>query len=98
LIAELRSMEFANQLIDNKRSPNSAGQNPYRKLHIHRIHLGGLGERLTASSKLKTDFDFFELLHRAGQRAARGFLERHFDDIGQRSTLDLAAESGVEWG
>lgn len=98
LIAELRSMDFANQLIDNGRFPRGAGQNPYRKLHVHRIHLGGLGERLTASSKLKTDFDFFKLLHRAGQRAARGFLERHFDDIGQRSTLDLAAESGIEWG
>ena len=98
LIAELRSMEFANQLIDNGRLPRSTGQNPYRKLHVHRIDLGGLGERLTASSKLKTDFDFFKLLHRAGQRAARGFLERHFDDIGRRSTLDLAAESGIEWG
>jgi NTE family protein len=98
LIAELRSMDFANQLIDNGRFPRRAGQNPYRKLNVHRIHLGGLGERLSAASKLKTDFDFFQLLHRAGRRAARGFLERHFDDIGQRSTLDLAAESGIEWG
>lgn len=95
LIAELRNMDFANRLIADGHAP---GQGPYRELHIHRIHLGGLGERLTAASQLKTDFDFFKLLHRAGQRAARGFLDRHFDDIGRRSTLDLAAESGIEWG
>jgi len=98
LISELRSMDFANQLIEEGRLPRNGGQNHYRKLNIHRIHLGALGERLTASSKMKTDFDFFKLLHRAGQRAARAFLERHFDDIGRTSTLDLAAESGVEWG
>ena len=97
LIAELRSMDFANQLIDNGRFPRGSSH-PYRKLHVHRIHLGGLGERLSAASKLKTDFDFLRLLYRAGRRAAHSFLEHHFDDIGERSTLDLAAESGIEWG
>lgn len=96
LIAELRAIDFVNQLIDDGH-PSRGGQNAYRKLRIHRIHLGGLGARLTASSKMKTDFDFFQLLHRAGQRAARKFLEQHLDDIGRRSTVDLAAESGVEW-
>jgi NTE family protein len=97
MISELRAMDFANQLIDDGRLQRGTGKNQYRKLNIHRIHLGGLGTRLTASSKMKTDFDFFELLHRAGQRAAHRFLDQHFDDIGRQSTLDLAAESGVEW-
>ncbi len=52
---------------------------------------------LTAASRMKTDYEFFTLLFRAGQRAARRFLNQHFDDIGVRSTLDLATESGVEW-
>jgi len=51
LISELRAMDFANQLIDDGRLSRHAGRNQYRKLHIHRIHLGGLGTRLTASSK-----------------------------------------------
>jgi NTE family protein len=97
LIAELRAMDFVNQLIDDGRLPHGGGENQYRRLHIHRIDLGPLGNRLTSRSKMKTDFDFFELLHRAGQRAARRFLEAHFDDIGQQSSIDLAAESGVEW-
>jgi len=97
MITELRSMDFANRLIEQGRLTTGSGENEYRKLHLHRIHLGPLGERLTASSKLKTDYDFFTLLHRAGQRAARNFLDRHFDAIGHHSTLDLAAEAGVEW-
>ncbi|HEX7789598.1 MAG TPA: patatin-like phospholipase family protein [Afipia sp.] len=97
LISELRAMDFVNQLIDDGRLPRGTGKNQYRRLNIHRIDLGPLGTRLAASSKLKTDFDFFELLHRAGMRAAKKFLDAHFDDIGKRSSIDLAAESGVEW-
>jgi NTE family protein len=102
LISELRTMDFINQLIDDGRLPRHTGKNgdgkaSYRKLNIHRIDLGKLGTRLAASSKMKTDFDFFAFLHRAGQRAARKFLDRHFADIGKRSSIDLAAESGVEW-
>lgn len=102
LISELRTMDFINQLIDDGRLPrytgkNGTGKTSYRKLHVHRIDLGKLGTRLAATSKMKTDFDFFAFLHRAGQRAARKFLDHHFADIGQRSSIDLAAESGVEW-
>jgi NTE family protein len=97
LISELRAMDFVNQLIDEGRLPRGTGADQYRRLHIHRIDLGSLGTRLSGRSKMKTDFDFFELLRRAGQRAARKFLEQHFDDIGRRSSIDLAAESGVEW-
>ena len=97
LISELRSMDFVNQLIDDGHLPSGSGKGQYRKLNIHRIDLGALGNRLAGSSKMKTDFDFLELLHRAGQRAARRFLDQHFDAIGKHSTLDLAAEAGVEW-
>lgn len=97
LISELRTMDFVNQLIDDGRLPRGTGKDQYRRLNIHRIDLGALGTRLAASSKMKTDYEFFELLHRAGIRAARKFLDNHFEDIGNKSSIDLAAESGVEW-
>jgi NTE family protein len=96
LISELRSMDFINRMIEDGQLRRN-GKNQYRKLNIHRIHLGALGNRLAGSSKMKTDYDFLMLLHRAGKRAARRFLDQHFEDIGSRSTIDLAAESGVEW-
>ena len=40
--------------------------------------------------------DFFEMLRDGGRGAAQAFLQEHFDDIGKRSTVDLAAESRAE--
>jgi NTE family protein len=97
LISELRAMDFVTRLIDDGRLPRGVSEGDYRRLNIHRIDLGGFGTRLAASSKLTTDYDFFMLLHRAGQRAARRFLSRNFDSIGEKSSIDLAAEAGVEW-
>jgi NTE family protein len=56
------------------------------KINVHRIELHSPGRQLSAETRLKTDFDFLELLHRAGRRAARRFLDEHFDDIGVRGT------------
>jgi len=97
LISELRTMDFVNQLIDDGRLPRGRGQNQYRRLNIHRIELGEFAANFDGLSKLKNDYDFFESLHDEGVRAATVFLDKHFDDIGERGTLDLAAESGVEW-
>ena len=97
LIAEMRSMEFVNRLIDDGHLSKGAGGNGYRRLNIHRIDLGGLATRLNGASKLKTDFEFFDLMQRAGQRAAQRFLDENYEAIGVRSSIDVAAESGVEW-
>jgi NTE family protein len=97
MISELRAIDFVTQLIDEGRLPHGTGDGDYRRLHIHRIELGGFGRRLTASSRMQTDFEFFQLLFRAGQRAARRFLDANFDAIGKHSTIDVATEAGVEW-
>jgi NTE family protein len=84
LAAELRALEFVGR--------GARGNAP--GINVHRILLDGLDKRLNGS-RLKTDFDFFKLLHRAGRRAARRFLDRHFADIGHRSTLDLVKETAA---
>ena len=65
--------------------------------HVHRITLDSTFKELTAGSKLKSDFDFFQMLRDGGRKAAEHFLKDHFDDIGVRSTIDLAAEAKAEW-
>jgi NTE family protein len=57
--------------------------------------LEGFDKKLGTGTRLKTNYDFFALLHRAGRRAARRFLDQHFDDIGERSTLDLVKETAA---
>jgi NTE family protein len=96
LVAEYRAIEFVTRLIDQGRLPRGTGPGEYRHINVHRIDLGFIGKKLTPASRLNTDFDFFEMLHRAGRRAARRFLDHHFDDIGVRSTIDLREEMRAE--
>ncbi len=84
LAAELRAVAAIARLIDEGRLKPGAD---YRRTNLHRIVLDG-GPRVTPASRLNTDYEFFEMLHRAGRRAARNFLDRHFDDIGVRGTID----------
>jgi NTE family protein len=97
LIAEYRAMEFVARLIDQGRLPRGTGPGQYRRINVHRIALDRFGKELDASSKLTTDYDFFEVLRVNGKRAARRFLDDHFDDIGVKSTVDLRAEAQAEW-
>jgi NTE family protein len=94
LIAEYRAIEFVRRLIDEGTLPRGTGEGQYRRINVHRVDLGIVGKKLTAASRLNTDFDFFEMLFRAGRRASRRFLDQHFEDIGVRSTIDLRAEKG----
>jgi NTE family protein len=98
LMAELRAIEFVNRLIDQGRIPHGTGPNEYRRINVHRIVLEGLGERLSSSTKLRNDFQSLELLRKLGQRAARRFLDTHYDDIGVHSSVDLTAEVRSERG
>jgi NTE family protein len=96
LVAEYRAIEFVTRLIDQGVLSRGTGPGQYRRINVHRVDLGFIGKKLTPVSRLNTDFNFFEMLYRAGRRAARRFLDRHFDDIGLRSTIDLRTEMRVE--
>ena len=96
LIAEYRAIEFVRRLIDEGALKHGTGPGEYRRINVHRVDLGFVGKKLTPESRLNTDFDFFETLHRAGRRAGRRFLDQHFDDIGVRSTIDLREEMRAE--
>jgi NTE family protein len=98
LLAELRAIEFVNRLIDQGRLPHGMKPNEYRQIRVHRIVLEGLGERFSSASRLKTDYKSFDLLHKLGQRAARRFLDAHYDDVGVRSSIDFKAEVYAERG
>ena len=92
LMAELRAIEFVDRMIDQGRLPHGTGPNQYRHLRVHRIVLEGLGERFSSSNRLRNDYASLELLRKLGQRAARRFLEKHYADIGVRSSIDLGAD------
>jgi NTE family protein len=97
LLAEFRAIEFVARLIDQGKLPRGTEPGQYRRINVHRIVLDRFGTHFDAVSKLSTDYDFFEMLRTDGKRAARRFLDEHFDDIGRKSTVDLRAEAHAEW-
>jgi NTE family protein len=97
LIDEYRAIDFVARLIDQGRLPRGTGPGEYRRINVHRIVLERFGTHFDSFSKLSTDYDFFEMLRLSGKRAARRFMDEHFNDIGKKSTVDLRAEAQVEW-
>ena len=97
LMSEFRAIEFVDRLIDQGRLARGTGPGRYRRMNVHRIVLDRMGRQLDPDTKLSTDYDFFEMLRQSGRRAARRFLDAHFDDLGRRSTFDLRAEAHAEW-
>jgi len=86
--AELRTIGVINQLIDQGRLPRGNRSGDCRRIRLHRIVMPDSGESFDPHSGLNNDFDFFARLHKLGERAARRFLDSHFADIGERSTID----------
>jgi NTE family protein len=95
ILSRVNEISFSSSLAAELRALEYVGRGGKDAINVHRIQLEGLDRKLGTGSRLKTDFDFFALLHRAGRRAARRFLERHFADIGRRSTLDLVKETAA---
>jgi NTE family protein len=95
LMSELRGITFVGKLIDEGKLPRGTGVGQYRRINIHRVALTGSAQTLDAASRLSTDYDFFEMLRTNGRRAARRFLDAHYNDIGVRSSVDFEPAPGA---
>lgn len=95
LMSELRGIAFVGKLIDEGKLPRGTGAGQYRRINFHRVALTGSAQTLDTASRLSTDYDFFEMLRTNGRRAARRFLDAHYDDIGVRSSMDFKATTGA---
>ena len=60
-------------------------------MRIHVIEAQDKISPLGASSKLNTEWEFLTLLRDIGREAAGEWIDRHFDSIGERSTVNLGA-------
>lgn len=82
LVKELRAAVFLWEIIHHENLDREA----YRDARLHLI--GGAEEmqHLSVSSKLNAEWAFLQHLHDTGARAADRWLDRHFDDLGVRTT------------
>ena len=85
LLKELRMIAVLRQVTD----PGNAEGARWADMRIHRIS-SDLMKQLGYSSKLNAEWEFLTMLRDEGRRAAEAFVDGHANDVGARSTLDLA--------
>ncbi|MEM7057080.1 MAG: patatin-like phospholipase family protein [Pseudomonadota bacterium] len=82
---ELRAIDFVARLLD-------AGQldpDKYRHMHVHIVHSRKRMRSLDASSKLNAEWAFLTHLFEIGRETAEHWIDTHFDDLGQRSSVNI---------
>ncbi|MGE0597211.1 MAG: patatin-like phospholipase family protein [Hyphomonadaceae bacterium] len=87
LLRELRAIDFVSRLLQESRLPEGR----YREMLIHNVSEAQALAPLGMGTDLNTELSFFESLFAAGRAAGERWLDRHFDDLGARSTVDLRA-------
>ncbi len=95
LIKELRAIHLMQQMVDAKGLDLGA----IGRTNLHLIHTDPEVQHLSASSKSNAEWEYLAHLFDLGRSWADGWLDTHFDAIGERSTLDLDtlfADPGVE--
>ena len=85
LLRELRAIDFVNRLIED----NAITDEKYKRNRVHRIDASDELASFGAASKYDTRWSFFIELRDVGREATTRFLDAHFDDIGDKATLNL---------
>ena len=87
MLRELRAIEFVQRLIDEgKLAPPE-----YMKAFVHRIDGAEPLKAYSAASKLDASWESVQQMRDIGRTAAHEWLVAHYNDVGQRNTLDLRA-------
>lgn len=85
LMGEIRAIAFVHKLLEENKVPD----NSYKNVKLHLIEAQELMSALGSSSKLNAEWNFLQHLRDIGRQAASDWLDAHYDDIGQRTSVDL---------
>ncbi len=88
LMREMRAIAFVTDLIERKQIK----ERRVRKMHIHAVEGENLMRTLGVASKLNPEWSFLKKLRDEGAAAARSWLNKHYADIGKRSSVDIRAK------
>ncbi|WP_340108061.1 patatin-like phospholipase family protein [Pikeienuella sp. HZG-20] len=85
LLHELRAIDFVARLLEEgKLDPQE-----YHKMRVHIIQERKQIRPLDASSKMNVEWAFLQHLFKLGRAAATRWLKQHYDDIGERSSVNI---------
>jgi NTE family protein len=85
LLSELRAVEFVGRLVDQ----GVIDDGRYRKILVHMVSGGAAMAELGSASKVNAEWEFLLYLKELGRDAAGAWLAAHYDDLGERSSIDL---------
>ena len=88
LLGEFRAVDFVTRLIDQ----GALSGKGYMRPNLHRIDGADKLKAFSADTKSNTSWTFLTSLRDIGRAAAKAWLAAHFDDIGVKGTIDLAAK------
>ncbi len=86
LMREMRAISFVTNLIDE----GKVQANGMKRMLIHAISAEEVMGRLGVMSKLNADWEFLAELKEFGRAHAEAWLARNYDELGRRSTVDIA--------
>jgi NTE family protein len=87
LLRELRAIAFVQRLLDQ----GKIAETEMKRLRVHMIADDALMNDLSVATKLLPTPVVVSRMKAAGSAAAEAFLQRHFDDVGNRGSVDLRA-------
>jgi len=94
LLAEIRAIEFVRRLLAEKRLDTQH----YKNILLHRVDGGAALAQFGAVSKVRADMAFLKRLFTLGRHAGKTWLSRHFDDLGQHSSVESIADDPTSSG
>src|SRR5215475_8303020 len=86
LMREMRAIAFATKLIDN----GELDKETHSRMYMHWIGNDQLMSQLGTATQFHPEWSLLCRLRDEGREAARSWLDRHFGQIGSRSTMDIA--------
>jgi NTE family protein len=87
LMREMRAVAFVTKLIDD----GKLSQDDAKRVLIHSVCADDIMRGFGAASKLNANGEFLRQLRSLGREQAQAWIDRHFDDLGTRSTVDIRA-------
>jgi len=91
LIKDMRAIAFVKKLIDNDMLKEEYADR-FKNVLVHSIRSDEAMADLGVRSKFNTGWNFLTKLRDRGRDTAEQWLEQHYDDIGERDTVDLHEE------
>lgn len=85
LMREMRAISFVTRLIDDGTIPDGK----MKRMLMHSIEDEDFMRKLGVSSKLNPDWEFLTHLRDVGRNSAENWLQKHHDDLGNRSSVDI---------